>query len=239
MSGPLTDDHLPDATVRYAEHEDGVIDLHLPDEPAGQMVVLVHGGFWKAAYDRRPSRQMAAALASEGHVVATPEYRRVGAGGGWPATGDDVRRAAERLPDLLASIDVPVGPMTLVGHSAGGQLALWLATTALEISRVVALAPVCDLREAIRLDLGGGAAQAFLEGADIDDADPMVLLEARPDAAVRMVHGRDDEDVPVSLSRGFVARHPWAELVEVDGGHFEVIEPGSPAWPVVLRSLAG
>jgi acetyl esterase/lipase len=243
MSGPLPPgepgDDLPDATVRYADHEDGVIDLHLPGGPATGVVVLVHGGFWKAEYDRRHTRPMAAALAAEGLVVATPEYRRVGAGGGWPTTGDDVRQAVERLPELLAGLGLPTGPVSVVGHSAGGHLALWLATSGLELAEVVGLAPVCDLGEAIRLDLGGGATRKLLQGADPSVADPMVLLESHPDVAVRIVHGREDEDVPVSLSRGLVRRHPWTELTEVDGGHFEVIEPGSVAWPAVLRALRG
>ena len=233
MSGPL-----PDATVRYADHEDGVIDLHLPPQGSVRGVLaLVHGGFWKAEYDRRHTRPTAAALAAEGWVVASPEYRRVRAGGGWPVTGDDVRRAVERLPVLLAGLDLPTGPVTIAGHSAGGHLALWLATCGLDLTRVVGLAPVCDLGEAIRLDLGGGATKALLDGRDPDEADPMVLLEDRPDVPVSIVHGRDDEDVPVSLSRGLVRRHPWVELVEVDCAHFEVIEPGSVAWPAVLDAL--
>lgn len=232
MSGPL-----PDATVRYDDHEDAVLDLHLPADPVGEVVVIVHGGFWKAEYDRRYTRAMAAALAREGYTVAAPEYRRVGAGGGWPVTGDDVRRAVEQVPALLAGLGLQGGPMTVVGHSAGGHLALWLATTGLALRRVVGLAAVCDLREAIRLDLGDGATRALLDDADPDDADPMTLLSGPPGADVVLVHGRDDDEVPVALSRGFVSAHPWARLVEVDGGHFEVIEPGSVAWSATLEAV--
>lgn len=230
---------LPDATVRYADHDDAVIDLHLPEEPAHRVVVLIHGGFWKAEYDRRHTREMARALADTGHLVATPEYRRVRAGGGWPVTAQDVHRAVSRLPELLAGLDLAVGPITVTGHSAGGHLALWLATTDVPIERVVALAPVCDLREAIRLRLGSDAAAALLGGAEPDPADPMVLLKERPAAEIVVVHGVDDDVVPVSLSRGLAARHPWVDLREVPGGHFEVIEPGSVAWPTVLGALGG
>jgi pimeloyl-ACP methyl ester carboxylesterase len=104
---------------------------------------------------------------------------------------------------------------------------------------VVALAPVCDLREAIRLGLGSDAARAFLGEIDPDTADPMVLLGARPRAEIRVVHGVDDDVVPVDLARRLVARHPWVVLEEVPGGHFEPIEPGSVAWPTVLDALAG
>lgn len=229
---------LPDAVLRYADHDDAVIDVHLPDVPADRVVVLIHGGFWKAEWDRRHTRPMARALAAEGYVVATPEYRRVGGGGGWPVTADDVRLAVSRLPELLGSIGVAPAPLVVTGHSAGGHLALWLATRGVPIERVVALAPVCDLQEAVRLGLGSDATRAFLGDADPAVADPMVLLAERPAAEVHIVHGTADEEVPVSLSRRLVAAHPWVELHELPGaGHFEVIQPGSPAWPTVLEAL--
>lgn len=230
---------LPDAVVRYDDHDDALIDVHVPEAGNGVTVLLLHGGFWKTAYDRTHTRTMAVALAEAGFLVATPEYRRVGPGGagGWPRTGADVRRAATRLPELLGEVGQSMGTLRVAGHSAGGHLALWLATQDLPIDRVVALAPVCDLREAIRLGLGSDAARAFLGGIDPDGADPMVLLDPRPAAEVTIVHGVEDDVVPVSLSRGLVARHPWVRLEEVPGGHFEVIEPGSVAWPAVVEAL--
>jgi acetyl esterase/lipase len=230
---------LPDAVLRYDDHEDALLDVHLPAVPNGVTVLLLHGGFWKTAYDRKHTRELAVALAEEGFLVATPEYRRVGPGGagGWPRTGADVQRAAARLPELLAGLGQQVDTLRVIGHSAGGHLALWLATTEIPVDRVVALAPVCDLREALRRGLGSDAARAFLGEIDPDEADPMVLLDERPTAEIRIVHGIDDDVVPVDLSRGLVRRHPWVRLDEVPGGHFEVIEPGSVAWPAVVRAL--
>ena len=228
---------LPDGVLRYADHDDAVVDVHRPDEPADRGVVLVHGGFWKAEWDRRHTRPMARALADEGFVVATPEYRRVGRGGGWPVTADDVLLAVRRLDGLLASIGVVARPPVVTGHSAGGHLAIWLATRDVPVERVVALAPVCDLQEAVRLGLGGDATRAFLGGADPAVADPMVLLGNRPGPGIVIVHGADDDVVPASLSRRLVERHPWVDLREVPGGHFDVIQPGSPAWPAVLEAL--
>jgi acetyl esterase/lipase len=231
----------PDATFRYADRADAVVDVHLPPEQARGLVFLVHGGFWKQGWDRTHTRPMARALADDGWVVATPEYRRVGGGGGWPTTGDDVRAALDATVAagrselaLSAAHQVTVA----VGHSAGGHLALWLAATGAPVDRVVALAPVCDLREAIRLGLGGHATEALLGDADPADADPMSLLDDRPAASVAIVHGVDDPAVPVSLSRGFVERHRWVDLREVPGGHFEVIEPGSAVWPTVVEALS-
>jgi dienelactone hydrolase len=260
-------DLLPDAVLRYADHDDGLLDVHLPRTPRatatadsvcrearlavpggatrGVVVLLVHGGFWKAAWDRRHTRPMARALADEGFVVATPEYRRVGPGGtgGWPRTGEDVRRAADRLPELLEGIGVQVAELRVTGHSAGGHLALWLAATGLPVERTVALAPVGDLRAAIERRLGDDAVLGLLGDQDVDaalsGADPMALLSERPAVEVHLVHGVRDDVVPVELSRGLVARHPWVRLHETTGAHFEVIEPGTPDWSEVLQALCG
>jgi acetyl esterase/lipase len=231
---------LPDAVLRYDDHPDALLDVHLPAEPNGVTVLLLHGGFWKTAWDRTHTRPMAAALAQAGFLVATPEYRRVGPGGsgGWPRTGADVQRAAARLPELLAGIGEQVGTLHITGHSAGGHLALWLSTTEVPVDRVVAISPVCDLAEAIRLRLGSDAAKAFLGEIDPAEADPMVLLDTRPAAEIVVVHGVDDDVVPVTLARGLAQRHPWVTLHEVPGGHFEPIEPGSAAWPTVLTDLS-
>lgn len=233
-------DLLPDAVLRYADHEEAVVDVHLPGHTSGEVVVLVHGGFWRAEWDRTHTRPLARALADDGFVVATPEYRRVGNGGGWPTTAEDVRRALTALPDLLAALDVTPARTTLLGHSAGGHLVLWLANE-VAVDRVVALAPAGDLRAVARLGLDANAAQDLMGGGpdevDYDPADPMVRLDARPDADVVVVHGTRDEKVPVELSRRLAARHPWVRLVEPDCGHFELVDPQHPAYAVVRDTL--
>lgn len=238
MTGPL-----PDATARYAGHQDAVVDLHLPagslpTGPDTPLVVLLHGGFWKQEWDRRHTRPMARALAERGLVVATPEYRRVRGGGGWPVTGDDVHLAVRRLPELLTGLGIATGPTVVTGHSAGGHLALWLSTLDVDIDRVVALAPVCDLREAMRLRLGDRAAQALLGDLDPAVADPMTLLGDRPACGIAIVHGTEDDVVPVSLSRGLVRDHAWVELHEIAGAdHFQVIAHSGPVFELVHQAL--
>jgi acetyl esterase/lipase len=245
---------FPDAVVRYARHDDALVDVHLPADAdfdhALPLVVLLHGGFWKQAYDRRHTRAAAAALAAEGYVVATPEYRRVGGDGGWPTTAEDVQTAVSAGPGLLHGVGVATTGLTVLGHSAGGHLALWLATRGdrgeRPVDRVVALAPVCDLRAAARAGLGGRATQALLGGEPeehperYDAADPATLLGSRPSCEVLVVHGEDDDVVPADLSRGLAARHPFVDLRLVAGAdHFAVIDPGSPAWPSVLAATSG
>lgn len=241
-------DDRPDAVLRYADHADGVLDVHLPPGPGPHpLVLLVHGGFWKQEYDRLHNRPLARALVAEGYAVAAPEYRRVGPGGtgGWPATVEDVDTVAAQVHELLAGLGVTVSTTTYLGHSAGGHLVLWLADQGHRVGRVVALAPVGDLRAAASADLGGGAVQAFLGGSpdDVperyDAADPMSRLGPGTAPEVVVLHGADDDIVPVSVSRGLAAAHPEVELRELAGiEHFGVIDPTSPAWPALLESLA-
>jgi acetyl esterase/lipase len=240
---------LPDAVVRYADHPDGLVDLHLPGSHPRGLVVIVHGGFWRAEWDRRHTRPMAEALRTRGYVVATPEYRRTGATGGWPQTVQDVRDAVRQLPGLLTRLGIPApAPVTLLGHSAGGHLGLWLASEeGLDVDRVVALAPVGDLLDAETRDLDDGAVRALLGGSSTVHperyaaADPARRLAARAPTRPEVVvlHGVADRHVPMANS-------DWAETAEgvtlrrLDGvGHFELIDPEAPAWADVLTALEG
>lgn len=265
----------PDQVIRYGPDPDQVADLRLPplwgvpgaaSRGGAVLVLLLHGGFWRAAFDRTHTGPMAAALAAESFVVCTPEFRRVGqAGGGWPGTFDDVAAAVDLLPGLVTSA-VPGAPrnwrVVLAGHSAGGHLALWSAGRPLlapgnpwraeagRVAGVVALAPVSDLAACSRQGLGDHAADHLLGGGPEQQperyaaADParMIPLGVR----LRVVHGSDDDRVPCAMSRRFTgqarAAGDDAALTELPGtGHFEVIDPLSPAWPAVLdafRSVA-
>jgi acetyl esterase/lipase len=165
----------PDLTVRYGPLPDQVADLRWPlggsDRPterttdaAAPLVVVIHGGFWRAGYDRRHTGPQCAGLAEAGFAVAAIEYRRTGQpGGGWPATFDDVAAALDAVPDLVARAATAAGQAVdtdrtvLVGHSAGGQLAAWAAVAPRPgIVGAVSLAGVLDLTLAARLGLGPG-----------------------------------------------------------------------------------
>ncbi|MEU7970428.1 alpha/beta hydrolase [Micromonospora sp. NPDC049089] len=243
----------PDRTVAYGDHPDQVADLRLPagTGPARPLVVVLHGGFWRAEYDRRHTGPLAAALAADGYPVAQLEYRRTGQpGGGWPGTLTDVLTGVAELPALAAEAlpgRVSLAAPILVGHSAGGHLALYVAGTApATVGGVLALAPVADLGEAYRRDLDSGAVAALLGGgpAHVPDryaaADPRMLVPIRTRTVV--VHGSDDHQVPVEMSRDFVAEARATgsdiSLVELPGcEHFGLIDPEAVAWPQVLAVL--
>jgi acetyl esterase/lipase len=226
-------------TVRYGDGPEQVADVRLPPgDPVGPLVIFIHGGFWKAAYDRHHAAPLAADLAGRGYPVASIEYRRVGQpGGGWPGTFDDVAAAVARVPGLVGA---DTGRPVLAGHSAGGHLALWAAARIERVGGTVALAPVADLALGYRLGLGDGAVAALLGGSPAQVPDRYAYGEpGRPAAPTVIVHGAADDVVPVELSRAYVRRYPAVELAELPGvDHMAVIDPESTAWPAVLRALA-
>lgn len=226
-------------TVPYGPHADQVIELrravtHAGTAPRGVVLVL-HGGFWRAAYDRSSTVALATALALEGWTTANAEYRRSGPGA-WREVLDDVAAAA-----------AATGADRAIGHSAGGHLALWLAAER-SVARAVSLGGVCDLRRAAEMHLGRDAVQELLGGSP--EAVPEAYAAADPAARLplgvphALVHGTLDEDVPVELARAYAAEARTAgddcRLVELDGaGHFEPIDPRSAAFPAVHAALAG
>jgi acetyl esterase/lipase len=217
-------------------------ELYLPRrrKQAGT-VVVIHGGFWRAKYDLDYGRALARDLAAHGFTAWNVEYRRVGNGGGWPQTGDDVAAAI----DKLAELDVDSSAAVAVGHSAGGQLAVWAAgrpEPAVPLSAAVAQAGVLDLAAAYRQHLSDDAVAEFLGGTPDEQpgryraADP--LAATPPRVPVLCVHSRADDVVPTSQSEAYVAAAEGrAVLREVTGDHFAVIDPHHASWATVRDAL--
>jgi acetyl esterase/lipase len=194
---------------------------------------MIHGGFWRPTYDLTHASHLCAALAQTGICVASLEYRRAG----WPTTFQDVMAGfASAAPD-----NTPV----VMGHSAGGHLALRLASEKLAIRGIVALAPVACLALGYEEKLGGGAVADFLGGNPSEipdvyaDADP--VKHSSPICRV-LIHGTNDDVVPISNSRAYVAARRddtgGVRLAEVSGAdHFDLIDPSSRAWAVVRANV--
>ncbi|MYT30831.1 alpha/beta hydrolase [Streptomyces sp. MspMP-M5] len=235
----------PARTVAYGPHPDQIVDFHGTWPGTGPLVVLLHGGFWRAAYDRCHLSPCAAELARHGLPVALAEYRRVGAGGGAPQTFEDVPAAVAAAADAGTRPGAPPREIVLVGHSAGGHLALLAAARpGPPVTRVVAVAPVADLARAHELGLSDGAVAGLLGAGPgfagrLADADPV----RHPPAGVpvTLLHGTDDPDVPPELSRRYAAAHPAATtLRELPGtGHYAPITPGTDAFRTLLELLRG
>ncbi len=225
----MPNERPPDRTWPYGDGPDQVADVYVPEDTAPTLstVVLIHGGFWRATYDRKHLRPLATALAGRGHTVFSLEYRRIP--GDPDATVSDVHTAVAQLPEGAQ----------LVGHSAGGHLALWLAAEPGLTATTLALAPVADLVLADDLNLGSGAVRAFLGSGAADRTDLDPRRRPAPRNGVVVLHGEQDDTVPIEVGASYAAAMgPAARLVALpDCGHFEPIEPASAAWPALLREL--
>jgi acetyl esterase/lipase len=248
----------PAEVVHYGDHPDQIANLHAPAREGGPWpaIVLVHGGFWRERFDRTTLTPIACDLAARGYLAWNIEYRRVGQkGGGWPGTFDDVAAAADRLVDVPAA---DASSAVVVGHSAGGHLALWLAARSrlpvgvpgslprFRPRGVVSIAGVADLARGYQANLGDGACSDLL-GGELDEvperyrmASPAALLPLGVRQIV--VHGDEDVPVPIDQSRAYVADARSAgdevELVEFAGAdHFDVIDTQHAAWAAVVAWL--
>ncbi|GAA4912932.1 acetyl esterase/lipase [Stackebrandtia albiflava] len=216
----------------YGPDPDQVVEWFTPVSPPRATVAVVHGGFWRPEYDRAHLRPLCGALRDAGMRVAAVEYRR----GVAPAvTAGDVAAAVGHVGEAVAG-----EPLLLLGHSAGGHLALYLEPrAAVPVAGVVALAPVTDMRDGWRRDLDGGAVAAFLGGSPEEVPDLYdEFTVAEPGSRAVVLHGDVDEWVPVEMSREYVARTGRTVLRELPGvGHFPPIDPESAVWPVLRETL--
>lgn len=251
-----------DKLIRYGESRQHFAELRLPDgQGPFPLLFVIHGGFWQNKYDLSHISHLCAALTGKGVVTCSLEYRRLGdPGGGWPGTFHDVSLGIDRIMEkLVTDRTVDFSRTGVIGHSAGGHLALWLVSRhnvpkgsplhskgKSALSRAVSLAGVSDLREAWSERLGNGVVARLMGGAPDQYRDryeagsPIELLPSG--ARVVLVHGSSDSIVPISQSERFFDKavmlgdHP--KLVRLKGvGHFELIDPLSTAWGNVEQAV--
>jgi len=240
----------------YGEHPSQFGELWLPESVNNTVpiVVLIHGGCWLSQFDVTHIRPLAAALSDAGYAVWAPEYRRVGEpGGGWPGTFEDIAAAVDHLRDLpINATPVDFNRVVLAGHSAGGHLALWAAArsnpkagaflasdSATVPVGVVGLAAITNLEEYAAGEGSCQQATPQLLGGSPDDVtsryaqtSPAALRLAAP---TLLLQGLADPIVPLSQARSL----PGATVIEIpDAGHFDLIHPGTAAFPHILRAIA-
>jgi len=233
------------ARIPYGKAAQQFGDLFLPHgggpHPA---VIFIHGGFWRNAYSLDHAGHLCAALARAGAAVWSLEYRRLGdPGGDWSGMSDDVVRGAQQLVPVASRYNLDLKRVIGAGHSAGGQLVLWLAAQmAVDLRGVVPLAAVSDLRRAYALQLDRGVVGELLGGSP--DRVPQRYAAASPiellpiSAPQRVVHGTADNIVPFDMSRRFAKASKNATLVALPGaGHFDLIDPRSKVWPTVQKNI--
>jgi acetyl esterase/lipase len=238
----------PDQRVTYGTDPNQFLEVRLPRAKGPHSVLLnIHGGFWRAKYDLAHTGQLCEALRAAGVATFNIEYRRVGnAGGGWPGTFEDIRSAYRLVQQEHSRFHLNLSRLVVMGHSAGGQLALCLAAHETSLQRAISLAGVVDLRKAFTLHLSHDAVAEFLGGKP--DAVPEHYQEADPmEFSIRharqwLVHGSDDDTVPPQFSRNYVMQKKKAgesaELLEIPhAGHFDLIDPTSEAFGQVRSTV--
>lgn len=245
-----------DARIAYGSDPNQFFDLRLPAtkerrKSAYPVVINIHGGFWRAKYSLDHAGHLCAALTARGLATANLEYRRVGNdGGGWPGTFSDIRSAYQFVVQNAQAHNLDSRRVVVMGHSAGGQLALCLAAHEPSILRVISLAGVVDLQRTYQLHLSNDAVVEFLRGAPSDvpdhyrEADPMELSITQ--ARQWLAHGSSDDVVPPTFSRDYVTAKQKrsgkekedAHLLEIPGAsHFDLIDPRTQPWKQIEETI--
>lgn len=253
----------PTARIPYGEAPQKFGDLRLPTGDTGgpyPIVIVIHGGYWRARYDLGYFGAACGALAQAGLATWNIEYRRIGdPGGGWPGTFADVAAAADALRPLAARYPLDLGRALALGHSAGGHLALWLAARPrlpadsplwradpLPIHGVVSLAGVADLRRAWELRLSDNATEALMGGGPAQVPDRYASgspFELAPLGVPQILfHGTSDTSVPFEISQRYAERAQAlgdeARLVAQEGAdHFDPVDPFTAEWRAVQDAL--
>ena len=217
---------------------------YAPRGPAPHPTVLcIPGEFWNDfSLDRDDN--FCKALAAAGAAVWSLAYPRIGEPGAtWSRIGEDVVKGAQRLISLEARYSLDLTRLVAVGHTGGGQLALWLAAQrVIDLRGVIGLAAISDLRRAWTLQLGGGVVRELLGGTP--DQIPQRYAAASPlellpiSVPQRLVHGTADKVIPFDMSRRFAKASGNAKLIPLEGaGHFDLIDPSSRFWPAIQRAI--
>jgi len=248
----------PDTVIQYGADSLQFGELRIAKGRA-PVAVVIHGGCWVSAFGIDHQRSEAEALRQAGISVWSIEYRRVGnPGGGWPGTFEDVGAAIDHLRTLAGRYPLDLGRVVLVGHSAGGHLALWAAgrrrlpagnslrgADPLPVAGVVSLAGVGDLKAALDTKpptCGDGVTRLVGESTP-DRLKVVSQVELLPlGVPQEILSGADDAIVPPAWATEYGNRAKAAgDRVTVTiipgAGHFEVVSPGSPAWKTVQAAV--
>lgn len=231
--------------IQYGDHKSQFLELYEPrGDATADTVVLIHGGYWRDAYGCDLMHPLVEAFRKRGSTVVNLEYRRIGEvdDPAWPYMAADLLEGVDFARDLMPSVGAT---LTVVGHSAGGQLALWAASRR-EVTTVVALAPVADLVAADRDELSTNAAATLLGGRAQDI--PERYAEASPISCVPLharqiiVHGNHDKNVPVEQSASYVriaeaAGDDVVSMIDPQIDHFDVIDPRHRIWAQIFHVL--
>jgi len=262
---------VPDRRISYGEDSSQYGELRVPASRGPHpVVILVHGGCFKAAYATAGYfGAMGDALKADGIATWNIEYRRLGqSGGGWPGTYLDVGRAVDHLRTLAAEYELDLSRIVIVGHSAGGHLAMWAAArprlpsvsplyavTPLQVRGAIDLAGPLDMtaniagyegvcRDSVITTLLGGTPATVPE--HYAQASPIKLLPLGVPQVLVIGEYEDNVQQPLveAYARAAAGAGDSVRLIVIPGlGHFEIASPRTSSWPqvrsAILALLAG
>jgi pimeloyl-ACP methyl ester carboxylesterase len=217
--------------IKYGDDPDQILEFYGDANSSATTLLLIHGGYWRALFDREHMRPLAVALTKEGYNVVLPEFRRIA--GDPDTTLRDLGFAISTLEDQR---------LIVIGYSSGGHLALLLADKFPTIKKVIGLAPVTDMVESQARELGRGAVREWLgrDAHERPELDPMVRAPIAAQTA--FIHGALDERVPLELSEKYVAvMKAYGKKVSLEilpeTSHFQMMEIPSPTFEALLRAI--
>lgn len=267
--GPREFQALPsgaaDHRITYGQDPNHFGDLRLPagDGPY-PLAILIHGGCFTARFaDLRDMAPMAEALKARGIATWNVEYRRLGqAGAGWPGTYLDIARAVDHVRTLAPKYTLDLKRVIIVGHSAGGHLALWAAARSrlerasalfeespLTLRGVVDLAGPPDMETYAKLAKGAcgpDVVESLLGGSAATVPERYAQVSAQRLLPLRipqvLVWGQRDDIHPIALRDEYVAAATRSgdtvkQLTFPQLGHFEIASPFAPSWPDVESEI--
>jgi pimeloyl-ACP methyl ester carboxylesterase len=218
--------------LTYGDDTDQRVELFGDIAKSETTIVLIHGGYCRSIFDCEHIRPLAVALAQSGYYVAVPEFRREA--GNPDITLDDLRTALGLLSE---------GPLTLIGYSSGGHLALVLADEFEAVRKVIGLAPVTDLVTSQERELGRGAVLEWL-GVNADQREDLDPIKCAPiKAELIIIQGSDDERVPIEITYQYCdlmgKKGANIEMITLVGtAHFEMMEVPSAIYSAITTALA-
>lgn len=237
----------PGTILEYGQHREQRVELRLPEgDGPFPVAVLIHGGYWRSRWEFDLMDAMAVDLTARGYATWNVEYRRPDEHG-WETMTADVAAALAALETAPDNLDLE--RVVVLGHSAGGQLALRLAADSVgktvTPALAVSLAGVLDLRLADERWLGEGAVANAIDGryddlpAVYEESSPISLLPIGvPHVVVCAVS--DDPNL-LEISREYYtaasAGSDSVESIEGPGGHFDVIDPSSEIWEDIVKEI--